>query len=202
MVDFLKQYGVLISIASSFSFLVIGWYVVLNSTKYITSRNECRTIIEQLNSLLDDSAQKIREEWSSYDSKSKDQRREIVRSGVAASKQIRRYRKLLLEYGLEVLPEDDMTKIKEVMTLEPSKSERIKLTGFITAKLATSDKLFERVILDNSFAFLTAHKPTHKPLLEVLRVRFPEARNYFLGALFGSALIALYFYIGTLVVSL
>ncbi|MGR5444220.1 hypothetical protein ACPV47_04920 [Vibrio jasicida] len=201
MVDFLKNYGVLISIASSFSFLVIGWYVVLNSTKYITSRNECRTIVEQLNSLLDDSAQKNRDEWSAYHSKSNDQKRAMVRSGTTVSSQIRRYRKLLLEYGLDVLPENDMTKIKEAMTLEPSKSERSKLNEFVSQKLAASDALFEKVILDNSFAFLTAHKPTHKPLLEVLRVKFPKARDYFLGVLFAAGMIALYFYIGTFVIS-
>ncbi|MEZ8437598.1 hypothetical protein AB6D90_13985 [Vibrio splendidus] len=197
MIRFLDDYGVLVSVFCSFLFLIIGWYVLLNSTKYITSRNEARSTLDDLNKLLDDSAENSVEFWANYSKKTATQKRAFFKNGSAVADQVRRYKELLSLYGLQVMQGSEVKQIKDLLTLDASKKERDELDTFLQSKEFKTNTLFNKVIIDNNYIFIKQHKPIDIPLLDSIKKRLPEITPAILGVVFGCILMALYFFIGS-----
>lgn len=173
----LKDYGVLVSATFSFLFLFVGWFVILNSTKYITSRNESKSSLNELNQLIDKTFESSVEFWSEYNDKTEEQRRAFIKRSLTIHSQLKRYRKLLKHYGLEVLPENELRRVKNLLTMLPSKDDKNSakaLNLFLEQKVTDSNALCNQLILDNSYAFMHLHTPVHSPALDRLKIRVPK----------------------------
>ncbi|MGR6831202.1 hypothetical protein [Aliivibrio wodanis] len=199
MIEFLKNYGVLVSVSFSFVFLLVGWFVVLNGTKYITSRNEAKSTLNDLNNILDDTCNNSSVFWSDFTSKTSTEKKSFYKNGTVLIGQIKRYKILLAKYGIEVLDSTSIRNIKENLTLAPSLQEiqdTSKLTIFLDKKTYVANTLFNKIILDNNYSFMNLHKPVHEPLLDKFRLYIPTVGAGFAGFTFSILLICLYFYIG------
>lgn len=196
MVELLKNYGVLVSATFSFLFLFVGWFVILNSTKYITSRNESKSSLNELNQLIDKTFESSVEFWSEFNEKTEEQRRAFIKRSLTAHSQLKRYRELLKHYGLEILPENELRRVKSLLTMLPSKDEKNStkaLELFLEQKVTSSNAICNQLILDNSYAFMHLHTPVHSPALDRLKVRLPKLSTMASNVLFGMLIITIYF---------
>lgn len=200
MIKFLESYGVLVSVGFSFLFLIIGWFILLNGTKYITSRNESKSTLNELNNILDDACKDSTEFWSNFSTKSPSEKKAFYKNGTVLSVQIKRYKTLLSNYGIDVLESDSTRRIKENLTLGPSNNElgdAKRLAVFMENKTYVANTLFNKVILDNNYSFMKLHKPVHEPILDKFRLFLPRFGAWAGGCVFGVVVLGVYFYIGS-----
>ncbi|WP_440875016.1 hypothetical protein [Thalassotalea sp. PLHSN55] len=190
MTDFFKDYGGLISLIM----LILGWFVLLNSTKYITSRNEAKSYINDLTSLLENAFKESIEFWSVFSAKTVEERNTFYKTNDLKIRQIRDYKKLLENYDIIILNSHKLKKIKDNLTLSPEThiiEDPIKLKSYILKKTSMAHREGSKYIHSIHQAFLDKYPPTRKPLIENL-----FKLNYVTGLLYGAITMVIYFLTG------
>ncbi|WP_283597386.1 hypothetical protein [Photobacterium phosphoreum] len=173
MTAFLDNYGVLISVGCSFLFLLVGWFIVLNGTKYITSRNEARATLNDLNKLLDETSKSALSFWLDYEKKDLIKKQIFYKNSLSVITQIRHYKEILSYYGLDILSEKEIQDFKKLLTLSPSQSiekDKDKLKQFFKDKILKSGTSMHIIILNNNKVFLAHHKPVQKPFIDKISI--------------------------------
>jgi hypothetical protein len=190
----LNNYGGLISLIS-LSIIVIGWFVLLNSTKYITSRNEAKSFVNDLTTLLETAFKESIEFWSVFSKKSTEEKNAFYRKNNLTIIQIRDYKDLLKKYDIDILDRNTLKKIKDNLTLSPEidiSSDAEKTQSFILKKTSLAHREGSRYILSIHHAFLKKYLPTKKPLIEDI-----FKLNYVSGFFYGVIIMFIYFTIGS-----
>ncbi|MCE7607960.1 hypothetical protein [Vibrio fluvialis] len=207
MTSILREYGVLISVSFSALFIFVGWLVILHNTKFITSRNEAKSIVNDITKLIEQAVKDASLYWNSYEKASKDEITLFTSKSLATVVQVRDYQKLLESYDITVLNSSKISQFKKLLTLTPdaelTKPEHYKeLNKYLNQRVIECQKYGGKLIFDIHTAFLTKHKPTTKSFTDLL---FESNLSWLISykvelfaVVFTLLFLVAYFYIGSI----
>jgi len=196
---FLKSYGSIITII----LVAVGWYVIFDSSKYLTSRNEAKSLINELTKLLESSFSDSVNYWSHIDYSIDSQKTTITAKNALIVKQIKAYRSLLENYDIMIISENDFIEMKKVLTLTPEKSiidDSIEYEKFCNTKVKNSQYINSKLIYEIHNYFISKYKPVKKPILHYINFQFLQS-PLFQAIIFSSVLMILYFSIGNFILN-
>jgi hypothetical protein len=191
--EFFKSYGGLLSLIM----LILGWFVLLNSTKYITSRNEAKSFVNDLTCLLEKAFKESIDFWSDFTNKTNEERNAFYKKNELTIHQIKDYRNLLINYDIYILSAKNIKMIKDNLTLSPESKiiqdikEDPDKHPFIKSKISMAHREGNKYILSVHKTFIEKYIPTKKPLIDNI-----FKLNFITGLIYGVIIIFIYFFIG------
>lgn len=191
LVSFLDDYGILISAF----LLTLGWFVIFNGTKYITSRNEAKSYVQDYTDLITSSVDNSFEFWGDYLSKKPSEKNLYIKKNKIVLSKLASYIVLLEKYGLEFNVKKDMFKLKQAYTLTPDTEtidDKDKIDVFLSSKILTCEKTALILIQSINNSFTRKYPPTVTPILHVLTIS-EESLSTLKGTIYGVFLLCVYF---------
>lgn len=101
--------------------IVIGWFVILDTSRHITSRNEAKSAIEELIKNIEECLTESLKDWQVYCGNIKSGKTNEVLLNIQMMKftRIKNLNLLINNYGLSELERSEVVKIKKVLTTTP-----------------------------------------------------------------------------------
>jgi len=147
-------------------FVILGWFVLFNGAKYIASRSEAKSLINELNDFIDEILTENITFWLKV-TKSEDICHVFLQQNLLKVKKLRVYEVALRKYNLEVLDYSDLKRIKELLTLTPDseiRADTSKLKQFVTKKKIETQRLHSKLIDQIYGAFSSNYPPVTTPI--------------------------------------
>jgi len=197
--EFLSNYGILVSAG----LLTIGWFIIFNANKYITSRNEAKVYTKDITSLIEDAIESSIEFWSNFDADKKDLNYIFFKKSSILISKIRSYANILNLYGINLNINLDLIEFKKLLTFSPDQATQnfsSELKKYKKRKIVKSEKMGLSLITKINNEFIDKYKPTKSPLLHSFPDRILKNPS-FQGSLYGIIVIWVYFKIGSILLS-
>jgi hypothetical protein len=197
--EFLSDYGILVSA----TLLTVGWFIIFNANKYITSRNEAKVFTKDITNLIEDAIENSIEFWSDFDVNNRDLNYLFFKKSSILISKIRSYINILNKYGINLDINLDIIEFKKLLTFAPDLATQnfsSELKKYKKIKIVESERMGLSLITKINNDFINKYKPTKSPILH----RLPDKilRNpSFQGSLYGLAVAWIYFKIGSTLLS-
>lgn len=156
-------------------FVIMGWYVLFNSAKHISTRSEARTIVNDLILIIKEQNKTTIDYWSEYNTIEKQKNSLYQKNAVFFISMIRQYENTLKKYNLVTFEVDGIELLKRALTESPDHETRNDdeiLSSFRYRKVVEVTGLSQKVIKKIHNEYSEKYIPVTTPVLSKIETVF------------------------------
>ena len=150
--------------------IIIGWYIILDSSRHITSRNEAKSAIEDILKKIEDCLTESLKDWQAHCKEVHEKQENTVILNIQMMKftRIKNLNSQLARYAITELKTSQIIDIKKVLTTSPPWKEFDNVTdkqNFLLKKLELSKSVQSKITKLLYDEFYNKYPPVIKPFI-------------------------------------
>lgn len=154
--------------------VVVGWFVIFNGGKHLSTRSEAKDLVNELNRELTKKLSDSTEHWictGGSTGTSEIDKKLFMQKSLAHIGYLRHLKVLFENYELSPIADDDIQTSKRLLTETPDKATRSNqqdLKDYYSQKITCFSRHVTKVIQNTNISYFESYEPTNKPIHTVL----------------------------------